>query len=52
MFIALASTKIFFYAPNFEEVEGAYWFRPVGLGGWVGLSVMLAYGQEQLKIGS
>ena len=21
----------FFYAPNFEEVEGAYWFGPVRL---------------------
>ena len=22
---------VFFYAPNFKEVEGAYWFHPVHL---------------------
>ena len=34
------------YAPNFEEVEEAYWFGPVRL------SVTLALGQEPLEIGS
>ena len=29
-----------FYAPNFEEVEGAYWFGPVCL--WLGVSVRYA----------
>ena len=24
-----AAVSEFFYAPNFGEVEGAYWFRPV-----------------------
>ena len=24
-----ALIKFYFYAPNFEEVEGAYWFGPV-----------------------
>ena len=42
------------YVPNFEQVEGAYWFGPVR--GCVRLcvrvSVTLAYGQERLKIGS
>ena len=35
-----------FYAPNFEEVEEAYWFGPVRL------SVTLALCQEPLEIGS
>ena len=42
--------KIVLYAPNFEEVEGAYWFGPVC--GLVDLSITLAYDQEGLKIGS
>ena len=48
------STIIFhlfiFYAPNFEEVEEAYWFGPVHLS--VRLSVTLALVQEPLEIGS
>ena len=46
------------YAPNFEEVEEAYWFGPVRLSVdlsvvlSVRLSVMLALGQEPLQIGS
>ena len=39
----------YFYAPNFEEVEGAYWFGSVR--GDVRASVTLAYGQERLEIG-
>ena len=38
-----------FYAPNFKEVEEAYWFGPVRA------SVRgshFAYGQERLEIGS
>ena len=39
-----------FYAPNFEEVEEAYWFGPVHPS--VRLCVTLALGQELLEIGS
>ena len=49
------STVFFtFYAPNFEEVEEAYWFGPVHLSVCpsVRLSVTLALGQEPLEIGS
>ena len=28
-FAQVITKKIFFYAPNFEEVEGAYWFGSV-----------------------
>ena len=37
------------YAPNFEEVEGACWFGPVCISI---CPLCLAYGQEQLEIGS
>ena len=37
------------YAPNFEEVEGAYWFGPVRL--CVRGALRFAYGQELLEIG-
>ena len=37
--------KTVFYAPNFEEVEEAYWFGPVHL------PVTLALTQEPLEIG-
>ena len=40
----------FFYAPNFKEVEEAYWFGPVHPS--VRLCVTLALGQEPLEIGS
>ena len=40
----------YFYAPNFEEVEGAYWFGHVS--GSVHACVTLAYSQERLEIGS
>ena len=33
----------YFYAPKFEEVEGAYWFDPVRM------SVMLSYGHNILR---
>ena len=42
-----------FYAPNFEEVEEAYWFGPVPP--CVCLCIHrshFAYGQERLEIGS
>ena len=42
------SLKFSFYAPNFEEVEGAYWFGPVCL--CVHACVTLAYGHEPLDI--
>ena len=29
--VELSTVKNVFYAPNFEEVEGAYWFGPVRL---------------------
>ena len=40
--------NILFYAPNFEEVEEAYWFGPVCPS--IRLWVMLALGQEQIEI--
>ena len=39
----------YFYAPNFKEVQEAYWFGPVRL--CVSRS-HFAYGQEQLEVGS
>ena len=47
---AMLSCNSSYYAPNFKEVEGAYWFGPVR--GSVRASVTLAYGQERLEIGS
>ena len=49
-FSCLREKHVTFYAPNFEEVEGAYWFGPVCPS--VGLSVTHGYGQEPLDIGS
>ena len=40
----------FYYAPNFEEVEGANWFGPVRA--CVRVCVTLAYGHEPLEIWS
>ena len=37
-----------FYAPNFKEVEEAYWFGPVR----PSVRLTLALGQEPLEIGS
>ena len=46
--------SLIFYAPNFEEVEEAYWFGPVHLSVCLSVrpSVTLALGQEPLEIGS
>ena len=42
------NNNILFYAPNFEEVEEAYWFGPVCPS--MCLWVMLALGQEPIEI--
>ena len=47
------SMQKFYYAPNFEEVEGAYWFGPVHLS--VRLSVTPVVGcktREPLELGT
>ena len=42
--------KLHFIPPNFEEVEGAYWFGPsMCMCLWL---LRITYGQEQLEIGS
>ena len=48
---AMSLAKPSCYAPNFEEVEEAYWFGPVCV--WVVRGALrFAYGQERLEIGS
>ena len=51
---SISIRSVHFYAPKFEEGEGAYWFGPVHGSAWlyVHACVTLAYGRERLEIGS